>query len=76
MQEQAKTFPFYLANEPVYANEELLVTDKYTNKVAYKVAIASLADIDRCQPSFQLIFSLDLQQSQCSWAFPGIFWWN
>lgn len=47
VQEEAKAFPFYLANEPVYANEELQVTDKYTNKVAYKVAVASPADIDR-----------------------------
>ena len=47
VQEEAKAFPFYLANEPVYANEELQVTDKYTNKVAYKVAVANPADIDR-----------------------------
>ncbi|BDA51294.1 probable lactaldehyde dehydrogenase at C-terminar half [Coccomyxa sp. Obi] len=45
--EEAKTFPFYLANEAVYANEELLVTDKYTDKVAFKVAVASPQDIDR-----------------------------
>lgn len=47
VQEEAKAFPFYLANEPVYANEELQVTDKYTKKVAYKVAVASPEDIDR-----------------------------
>ncbi len=47
VQAEAKAYPFYLANEPVYANEELLVTDKYTNKVAYKVAVASPQDIDR-----------------------------
>lgn len=47
VQEEAKVFPFYLANEAVYANEELLVTDKYTDKVAFKVAVASPQDIDR-----------------------------
>ncbi|WP_421848165.1 aldehyde dehydrogenase family protein [Marinomonas sp.] len=40
------SYPFYLANEAVYANTDLSVHNKYTNEVATKVAIASAADID------------------------------
>ena len=41
------SYPFYLANEAVYANTDLSVHNKYSNEVATKVAIASAADIDR-----------------------------
>ncbi len=36
-------YPYYLNNEPVFANEDLKVTDKYTGEVA---AVCSLADYD------------------------------
>jgi len=39
-------YPYYLANKPVYANEDLEVTDKYSNKVATRVAMADAATID------------------------------
>lgn len=42
-----KTYPYYLANEPVAANTDLEVTDKYTGEVATRVALASPDDIDR-----------------------------
>jgi len=35
-----KLYPYYLANEPVQANQLLDVTDKYTGKVAARVALA------------------------------------
>jgi acyl-CoA reductase-like NAD-dependent aldehyde dehydrogenase len=41
-----KTYPYYLANEPVAANTELAVTDKYTGEVATRVALADTATID------------------------------
>jgi acyl-CoA reductase-like NAD-dependent aldehyde dehydrogenase len=41
-----KTFPYYLANKAVQANEDLEVLDKHTGKVAYKVAQASDAQVD------------------------------
>lgn len=37
------TYPYYLNNEPVFANEDLKVTDKYTGEVA---ALCALADAD------------------------------
>lgn len=37
------TFPYYLNNEAVFANEDLKVTDKYTGEVA---AVCALADAD------------------------------
>ena len=33
-------YPYYLANEAVYANSDLPVTDKYTGEVVTHVAIA------------------------------------
>jgi acyl-CoA reductase-like NAD-dependent aldehyde dehydrogenase len=39
-------YPFYLANRPVQANQELEVTDKYSGKVAMRVAQAHAPDID------------------------------
>jgi acyl-CoA reductase-like NAD-dependent aldehyde dehydrogenase len=41
------TYPYYLANEPVAANTDLEVTDKYTGQVATRVALADAAAIDR-----------------------------
>lgn len=42
-----ETYPYYFANEPVAANENLAVTDKYTGVVATRVALADAATIDR-----------------------------
>lgn len=42
----AETYPYYLANKPVAANTALDVTDKYTGKVATRVALADAAAID------------------------------
>ncbi len=42
-----ETYPYYLANEPVAAHENLAVTDKYTGVVATRVALADAATIDR-----------------------------
>ncbi len=39
-------YPYYLANEAVYANQELEVTDKYTGSVATRVAQADAKAID------------------------------
>ena len=33
-------YPYILANESVYANTDLAVTDKYSGEVATKVALA------------------------------------
>jgi acyl-CoA reductase-like NAD-dependent aldehyde dehydrogenase len=42
----AKSYPYYLANKAVYANEDLEVTNKYTQEVATKVALADAKVID------------------------------
>jgi acyl-CoA reductase-like NAD-dependent aldehyde dehydrogenase len=42
-----KMYPYYLANEAVFANEDLAVTDKFTGKTAYKVAMADEAAINQ-----------------------------
>ncbi|PZR15483.1 MAG: aldehyde dehydrogenase [Archangium gephyra] len=39
-------YPYFLANEAVFANEDLEVTDKFTGKVATKVAMADEKAID------------------------------
>lgn len=39
-------YPYYLANAPVFANEALAVTDKYTGEVATRVALADATAID------------------------------
>jgi len=39
-------YPYYLANEPVAANEDLAVVDKYTGDVATRVALADSEVID------------------------------
>jgi acyl-CoA reductase-like NAD-dependent aldehyde dehydrogenase len=40
------TYPYYLAGKPVHANTDLEVTDKYTGKVATRVALADSRAID------------------------------
>lgn len=42
-----ESYPFYLANKPESPNADLEVTDKFTGKVATRVAMASASDIDR-----------------------------
>ncbi len=42
-----QSYPYYLGNEPVAANEDLPVTDKYTGEVATRVALADERAIDR-----------------------------
>ena len=40
-------YPYYLGSEPVFANEDLEVTDKYSGEVATRVAMADKDAIDR-----------------------------
>ena len=40
-------YPYFLANEAVYENDDLVVTDKYTNKPATRVALADSKAIDQ-----------------------------
>jgi acyl-CoA reductase-like NAD-dependent aldehyde dehydrogenase len=42
-----KRYPYYLANEAVFANEDLDVTDKYSGEVATRVALADEVAIDK-----------------------------
>lgn len=42
----ASTYPYYLANEAVFANQDLTVTNKYTGEPATQVALADAATID------------------------------
>lgn len=41
------SFPYYVANRPESPNADLEVTDKYSGEVAYRVAMADVATIDR-----------------------------
>ena len=41
----ARSYPYYLANRPVAANTELEVLDKYSGKVATRVAFADTATV-------------------------------
>lgn len=41
-----KSYPYYLANEAVFANQDLVVLDKYTGEVATHVAMADATAID------------------------------
>jgi acyl-CoA reductase-like NAD-dependent aldehyde dehydrogenase len=41
------TYPYYLCNEPVAANTDLAVTDKFTGEIAARVALADAAAIDQ-----------------------------
>jgi len=43
----AKRYPYYLANKAVFANEDLVVTDKYSGEPATRVAMASPSVIDQ-----------------------------
>jgi acyl-CoA reductase-like NAD-dependent aldehyde dehydrogenase len=40
------SYPLYLANEAVFSNQDLVVTDKYTGRPATRVALASAKEID------------------------------
>jgi acyl-CoA reductase-like NAD-dependent aldehyde dehydrogenase len=40
-------YPYYLANIPVYANEDLVVTDKFSGAIATRVALADEQAIDQ-----------------------------
>src|SRR5262249_27765908 len=40
-------YPYYLANRPEQPNHDLEVTDKYTQEVATRVALADAKAIDR-----------------------------
>ena len=42
-----KAYPYYLANQAIYANESLIVTDKYSGEIATRVAVADAAVIDQ-----------------------------
>ena len=44
---QVTSYPYYLANEPVYGKEQLDVMNKYSGQVAYRVAVASPEEISR-----------------------------
>ena len=39
-------YPYYLANAPVFANQDLAVIDKYTGEIATRVALADAKAID------------------------------
>ncbi|MBU2980144.1 aldehyde dehydrogenase family protein [Alteromonas sp. C1M14] len=41
------SYPYYLASEPVFANQDLCVTNKYTGEVATRVAKADAKVIDK-----------------------------
>lgn len=42
-----ETYPYYLANKAIYANDDLEVFDKYTAELATKVAMADAGVIDQ-----------------------------
>ncbi|MCA9231106.1 MAG: aldehyde dehydrogenase family protein, partial [Planctomycetales bacterium] len=42
-----ESYPFYLANEALTPNADLVVTDKYTGETVTRVALADAATIDR-----------------------------
>ncbi len=41
-----EAYPYYLAGEPINANQDLEVTDKFTGKVVTRVALADEGAID------------------------------
>jgi acyl-CoA reductase-like NAD-dependent aldehyde dehydrogenase len=43
----AKAYPYYLANEAIFANQDLAITNKYTNEVATYTALADAKVIDQ-----------------------------
>ncbi|WP_300425055.1 aldehyde dehydrogenase family protein [uncultured Thalassolituus sp.] len=42
-----KKYPYYLANEAVFANTDLKVTDKFSGEIAYEVPLATPDVLDR-----------------------------
>ncbi len=42
-----EAYPYYLGNQPVYANRELAVTDKFSGEVVTRVALADAVAIER-----------------------------
>lgn len=40
-------YPYYLGNQPVFANQDLAVLDKYSGEVATRVALADVTAIER-----------------------------
>ncbi len=44
------SYPYYLGNEPMSPNRDLVVTDKYTGEVATRVAMADSAAIGWAEP--------------------------
>ena len=42
-----KSYPYYLANEAVFANQDLAITNKYTNEIATYTALADAKVIDQ-----------------------------
>ncbi|MDA3897881.1 MAG: aldehyde dehydrogenase family protein [Desulfobacteraceae bacterium] len=42
-----KEYPYYLANKPVMPNTDLAVIDKYSDEIAYRVALADEDAIDQ-----------------------------
>ncbi len=40
-------YPYYLATQAIYANQDLIVTDKYTGAIATRVALANAVVIDQ-----------------------------
>ena len=63
-----KTYPYYLANKPVYANEDLKVIDKYSGEVATSVALADAVAIEEAitaaDASFDAMRSMRAYQRQ------------
>lgn len=47
MAELAPAYPYFLANQAVFANEDLEVTDKFTGECATRVALAGAEAIDQ-----------------------------
>lgn len=43
----ANAYPYYLANEAIFANQDLAVTNKFTNEVATHTALADATVIDK-----------------------------
>ena len=43
----AKSYPYYLANKAIYANQDLVVYDKYSGDEATRVALADATIIDK-----------------------------
>ncbi len=46
-----ESYPFYLANRPMSSNRDLAVTDKFSGKVATRVAMAGEEDLERAVSS-------------------------